>query len=486
MLYNLNFLQQGAIFPPAEEIKRLEAYRVNAMLARDEAWSALPEYKKRVMYLLSRFALAEENVYFFTANYWSDLVSKTQELLYGDFPEFTNDKSDPLFDEIFNETDFSEKVVEGLEDFVSLGDWVTKAIETENGTSFINIAPSTWFPVVSIENVKEVKYHVLAWVVPISKKYSELHVQIHEKGKCTNKAFMLEDYNKDSYFIDSVTCQKVYYETYKIGVELLESKTDFKLGAWKTGLNDFAVIHSANNANARSIFGTSDFDLITDSVMEYNVRRTLNSVVLDKHSAPIMSGPPISGDLSQGNYIEVHEGDTAPSYLTWDANMQACKDAIDGYKEDIANLSGMGSLLSSKTFGESQGYDALMIKLAPALMRAARKRTLVSAHLKKLLSSLASKRGISIAPSEILINWHDSIPTTESVRADIAQKHLATGWSMKRVLMQDYGLTEEEADAEIEQKRIEAPQMPIFGGLDENTDNEPTDEENADKGGDNA
>ena len=130
MLYNLNFLKQGAIFPPAEEIKRLDAYRVNALLARDEAWNALPEYKKRVMYLLSRFALAEENVYFFTANYWSDLVSKTQELLYGDSPEFTNDKSDTLFDEIFNETDFYEKVVEGLEDFVALGPPVAFKIST--------------------------------------------------------------------------------------------------------------------------------------------------------------------------------------------------------------------------------------------------------------------------------------------------------------------------------------------------------------------
>lgn len=486
MLYDLNFLRTGAMFPPVEEIKRLDAYKVNALLARDEAWSALPAYKKRVLFLLSRFALAEEDVYFFTANYWSDLVSKTQELLYGDFPSITDGISDEKLKPIITDTDFAEKVVEGLEDFVALGDWVTKQVETENGTSFINVDPSTWFPVVAVENVKEIKQHVLAWVVKVTDKYSELQVQIHDKGKYTNRAFVLKEYNQDSYFIDPVTKQKVYHETYKIGEELAQSKTDFKIGTWGTGLKDFAVIHSANNANARSVFGTSDFDLITDSIMEYNVRRTLNSVVLDKHSAPVMYGTPITGDLSQGNYIEVPDGGVAPNYLTWDANMQACKDAIDGYKEDVANLSGMGSLLSSKTFGESQGYDALMIKLAPALMRAARKRTLIAPHLKKLLSMLASKRSVTIEPKDILITWHDCIPTTESVRADIAQKHLATGWSYKRVLMQDYGLTEEEADAEIEQKRIETPQMPIFGAFDEEPNNEPTDEENADKGGDNA
>ena len=486
MLYNLNFLKTGALFPPAEEIKRLDAYRVNALLAGDEAWNALPEYKKRVLYLLSRFALSEESVYLFTANYWSDIVSKTQEFLYGDFPEITDGQSDEIFKPIYDNTDFPEKVVEGLEDFVALGDWVTKQVDTDTGTNFINVDPSTWFPIVAVENVKEITHHVLAWAVNITDKYSELHVQIHEKGKYTNRAFVLKEYNKDSYFTDPITRQKVYHATYKIGDELAKSKTDFKLGVWQTGLKDFAVIHTANNANARSVFGVSDFDLITDSIMEYNVRRTLNSVVLDKHSAPIMYGTPITGDLSQGNYIEVPDGGVTPNYLTWDANMQACKDTIEGYKEDIANLSGMGSLLSSKTFGESQGYDALMIKLAPALMRAARKRTLIAPHLKKLLSMLASKYGEAIEPKDILITWHDGIPTTESVRADIAQKHLATGWSIKRVLMQDYGLTEEEAENEIEQKRTETPQMPIFGGFDEPTDDEPTDKDSPDKGGDNA
>jgi hypothetical protein len=192
------------------------------------------------------------------------------------------------------------------------------------------------------------------------------------------------------------------------------------------------------------------------------VRQTLKNVVLDKHAAPKLYGPPIGeGDI--GNYLEIPPESTIPGYLVWDANMQSVENTIEKLKEDIANLSGLGSLLSSKTFGESQGYDALMIKLAPALMRCAGKRVVLEKHLKKLISLLSGKYGASVSSEDITVHWKDGIPATESVRADIAQKHLATGWSKKRVLMQDYHFDEETADAILEELRLETPAMPTFG-----------------------
>ena len=104
-----------------------------------------------------------------------------------------------------------------------------------------------------------------------------------------------------------------------------------------------------------------------------------------------------------------------------------------------------------------------MIKLAPALMRAAGKKVILERHLKKLISLLSTNYGERIPEKEISILWHDGIPATESVKADIAQKHLNTGWSNKRVLMQDYGFTEEIADEIIEERRLEAPAIPSFG-----------------------
>lgn len=117
-----------------------------------------------------------------------------------------------------------------------------------------------------------------------------------------------------------------------------------------------------------------------------------------------------------------------------------------------------------------------MIKLAPALMRLAGKRVVLEKHLKKLVSALSMKYGLTVSTEDITVLWHDGIPTTESVRADIAAKHLATGWSKKRVLMQDYGFDEATAEAIIEESRAETPAIPSFG-VYEDEDNDDMDEE---------
>lgn len=477
MIYSIDELvAKGAQYPPKNEIKRRDAYRVNDMLLNDEAWNALPEYKNRVLYVLSNFQTAQREAYFYDANYWADLVEKYQELIYGDAPDYigTDDTQTATLQETLEGTDFATKAIEGLSDFVALGDWVTKAERTESGTRFINLDPATWYPIVSRENVKDVKAHVLAWIVTVGKDRRELHVQIHEKGSYTNRAFAIDRYEADAYYRDANDGRKIACPISTIGKELEQSSTDFTLGTFQTGFDDFAIIATANNARTRTIYGASDFDKITESAMEYNVRMTLKNLVLDKHSAPKMYGAPLlgDGDGDLGNYIEVPSGHTTPNYLVWDASMQSVENTIIKTQEDIANLSGLGSLLSSKTFGESQGYDALMIKLAPALMKAARKRAVLEQHLKKLLSMLTVGYGERVPAKDITIGWKDGIPATEGVRADIAQKHLATGWSTFDVLTKDYGWKEDAAELAIERKKDETPAIPSFGVFDEVGGNE--------------
>jgi hypothetical protein len=492
-------LKEGAAFPPRSEIDRLNAYKVNSMLLDDEAWNALPAYKHRVNSILMNFSIPANYLYYYSANQWGDLVEKLQSLTYGEPPEISiadmNENTKLITTEILTKTKFIDVADEGSQDFYALGDWVTKIVPTNSGMSYINISPSIWFPVVAEDNVKEVKAHVLAWIADVDDKTKELRVQIHEKGYFTNRAFAVKKYADNATMSLPDTNQVVEHWTCEIGKELktetrsAELNKEFPLKKLNNGLgNEFAIVHSANNPKTRTIYGTSDFEVITAPAMEYNVRMTLKDVVLDKHSAPKLYGPPIEkkddGDDANpviGNYVEVSYDSVTPNYLTWDANMHAVENTIDQTKEDISNFSGLGALLNSQTFGESQGYDALMIKLAPALMKSGRKKRILETHLKKVFSLISPSYGGKIEEEDITITWHDGIPTTESVRADIAQKHLTTGWSVKRVLMQDYGLTEEEAEMEIEQKRSETPQMPVFGVFDD-----PTDKENADKGGDNA
>ena len=97
MLYDLNFLKTGEVFPPREELERLDAYRVNDMLLNDEPWTALPEHKRRVLFLLSNFSLTEpKDCYLYNANYWAELADKTRELTFGARPTIKTDRQDVL------------------------------------------------------------------------------------------------------------------------------------------------------------------------------------------------------------------------------------------------------------------------------------------------------------------------------------------------------------------------------------------------------
>ena len=477
-MYNLNFLRRGEVFPPREELERLEAYRVNDMLLNDEPWAALPEHKQRVLFLLSNFSLSpDRECYLYNANYWSELADKTKELTFGERPTIKSETKQDTLEEILKQTGLYEKGEEGVGDLCALGDWIAKVKDdgTGNGT-FINVDPSIWFPVVDFEDVKSVKYHVLAWVVhnPAESDKFELHAQIHEKGRYTNRAFGIDGRVREDTYTVPKTGQTIKANAYKLGAELNRACDDFKLGTFETHLDDFAIVHIPNDTVSKSIYGRSDFDRITDAAIAYNTRMTLKDVVLDKHSAPLMYGPPLTEDERIGNYLEVPPDDPkAPGYLVWDAAMTAVENTIAALKEDTANLSGMGSILDNKTFGESQGYDALMIKLAPALMRAAKKTARIEPRLKKIISLVSQIGYERIESEDIEIAWHDGIPTTESMRADLAAKHLATGWSRKRVLMVDYGLSEEDAETEIAQKKAEAPPIPQAGyGADEESEDE--------------
>lgn len=479
MIYDINqMLGKGAEFPPRSEIARLDGYKVNALLLEGEAWSVLSPYQERVNAVLANFSLPANFFYYYDANNWADLVEKYQELCFGEPPEVsiseetTSDNRKKTLTELFTQSKFFQKAKAGCSDFIALGDWVTKIVKVGAYMTYISVDPSTWFPIVSRENVEEVKAHVFAWIVDIDDKRKELHVQIHERGKYTNRAFEVKNYQSHTSYKDEVTGQEIEHYSCTIGEELEESRTTFKLGTEANGVgeNEFAVVFSANNPRPRKIYGTSDFERITSAAMEYNVRMTLKNAVLDKHSAPKMYGPELEKQdddddsvAVMGNYIEVSPDSSVPGFLTWDASMTAVENSITGVKDDIANLSGMGALLNSKTFGESQGYDALMIKLSPAFMRSKGKKDTLGEHLKKLISLLSKSYGEIIPVRDISIQWHDGIPQTESVRADIATKHLASGWTQKRVLVQDYGFTEDDAVEEVEQKRLEQPSFPAFG-----------------------
>ena len=55
MLYDLNFLEKGKIFPPYSEMERLEGYRQNKLLFEHRLQDVFVPYLERIRQILNKF-----------------------------------------------------------------------------------------------------------------------------------------------------------------------------------------------------------------------------------------------------------------------------------------------------------------------------------------------------------------------------------------------------------------------------------------------
>lgn len=198
---------------------------------------------------------------------------------------------------------------------------------------------------------------------------------------------------------------------YKIG-RLISSKEI------RAGLSVFAIISASNVTKPRDIHGMSDYEDIISIVAELQHRYATLSIIMDKHTAPTMYGPrgaivkDIYGKASipNGGYIGLEPGDIVSGYATWDAALSSTLSHIDRLEKHLYALSEMGPLLDGSAFGNSQGYEALSIRLVSARAKARRLTTKLTPCVKKLLSLLT---GIS----DIVLYWNNGVPYDEEREA---------------------------------------------------------------------
>lgn len=492
MLYDLNFINTGEVFPPESEMERLDGYRRYEMERNGEPWQANSGYLERIMYVLSNYSLFDYRVYLYDSDAFACIVDKIKNVTVGRRPiirlpgkEETNEVGEKIVSEderqseltkILKEKNLFKKLRRIVDDMVVYGDIPVKLYTTETGEKRVSLlSPSMWFPVVDKGESSEIRYNVIAWVVRNGDdvEKSELHVQFYDdiEGTVTNRIFGISQYKGDR----TVKCgnhRTVTGEGYKLGEEKKGRSFDgFTSGVY--AMETAKIIPISFDAKSNTPYGRSIFDRLETSIMEYYMRVSLKNVVLDKFSAPKLSGPALMTpeDAQLPNYIELQSGDNPPNYLVWDANMAAVENTIAELKNDLSNASGIGSLLDTKVFGDSQGYDALMIKLTPALQEAEGITEEIEDALTEIISYLSD--GL-VQADEITIVWKTGVPESKNQIANTAKLHKETGWSQKRVNVVDYEMTPMEAQAEEENKRAETPQIP-FGGT--NADWEEGDEE---------
>lgn len=465
MLYNLDWLQPGQIFPPKEEIPRLRGYSDNARLFEGEPSLVLKPYIDRLNKIVGRLKEDTSDPTFqHIPDYWQLSTIKTADLMVGDEPNIKNENAQEDIDEALQNADFFAKLDELVYDNDSLGECIVRPyIDTKGHRNFVAQNPSMWFPIVNEENIKEVLYDVIAWTVCVkqdannpTKNVYELFVKIQQRG--TNfiefRRYKINKHYAKPYR-DSQTSEECGNCQFYVLGQILENRIE---EAPYTQL----IIHIPGVTTSRTLHGISNYERITGIVAEIAVRESLASFILDQNSAPRLAAPESSFVKNkQGNWVlktggrsfVVAPNEQTPIYITWDGNLTSNENRIAELKRELYAMCEMGTVISHDDLNSSQGFEALEVKLTNPKLKVQRMTKKFDKPLKELVAFLVDRPDITA--NDITIIFNEGIPTSESQNLDMAQKKKNLGVSTQSILTEYFGLTEEQAQLEVEKARQE-------------------------------
>lgn len=463
MLTDLSFLKCGQPFPPECTRNRLKRYKENKELFEDNHEQVYKEQFERIERFVENFGEAVS--YLAIVNYQKLISVKTADLVFGEFPKITTgeESQQGVIDEILLETEFFNYMTMAALDVSRYGDSII--MQTANGGVDV-IAPALWFPVVNPHNIRQIKFHVFGFIylLDTERKVYGLKVQIHkpdEPGKCEEHLYKLEGQSKDDFIIGAELTKK-----HEIEVE--------------TEVSSCPVYRIVNTPTSDRIFGIDDYRSVDSLISELEVRLSQIGKILDKHADPSMTGPSSALELDEktqqlkfkvgGYYPRNDETEPKPEYLTWDAHMQANFEQIETIINQLYVISEMGSALlgdlSGKT-GQVPSGSALRRLMMSPLGKARRIANGFDPVIKKLLSSLAESKGVTIKPATITVTWNDGLPKDPKEEAEIANIRTsgkATSSQLAAIKRLD-GSNEEDAASELEEIRADEALQDI-GTLD--------------------
>jgi hypothetical protein len=425
VLTNIEQIGVGTKWPPEGELERLQRYDANRKLfeGRHELvfkdWvRLLRDDKKATLEII--------------LNWHKRLSTLWADLLLGERPRITagepNSKEQQQLEAIIENNDFFNVAYEVVLDISRYGTGIFKL--RYDGRAIIEaIPPALWFPVVSPDNIKDVRAHVIAWTFEVptptllnkDKKTTYLRLEIHEKGKITNKLFELKD---------GVIKQELDVTSFYDDLQPEQA----------TGIDDFLVVPVHNILTSDRVYGQDDYSDLDSIIQELEIRVAQISRILDKHADPNMAGPAWALEQNEygeyvvkggGKYFPVEQGDPEPKYITWDGQLEAAYREIDLLMEQLYTL----GETSAAAFGQlksglAESGTALRRLMMTPLAKVNRIRMRFDPAIKKVLqlaSQLEAKFGRGIELSTINIAWNDGLPQDEKEQAEIYSSLVQNG-----------------------------------------------------------
>lgn len=462
-LTSLNFIADGKLFPPTVSNERLEKYRENNKRYKGK-------YQESRISVLGPSGVTKVAIKPPVTNYFKLVTDKTLGLLLNEKPNVigsTKEMTKQLNDLIEN-TGFWAVLQDTFKTFSSHGDGVFFLSKDSSGSPVVNaVNPANWFKISSEGNIKKIKCHLL---------YQEIYKETFEGLGATYKDVIwdithirfLKHYK--GYYIEQ-------YWTYNNGV--LGKAVDYTKDDGtvvpeegkrvETGLSDFAVWDVNNSRSIDEMYGISDYSAFDTLVSLKEKKLAQLDGVTDKHYDPMITGPRSAlgeneetGEVEfkgRGKYIGVNQGEEV-KYVAWDAKTEAINELIDKCNDEIAILSEMGKAFMSGDYQSNVSGEALKTMIKSALDKVSRSIDTLDPVIKRVLCLLLMLEGVSAKPSDINIEWQDGISESDKTKSETIKERVESGTiSKKRAMMKYDGMTEEQANAELVQIKVESGEV---------------------------
>ena len=190
ILTSLDFLQAGQEFPPPSQLPRLARYRKNKQLFDKRRVIDREAYNHVAQVMGNSWRVVP---YSLLINFYRKISYKTADMLFIEPPVFAagedEAKTDVINDILLNST-LMDIGRQNAIDASRYGDGVLVITKREIDGQMKGVLtitqPRYWYPVADPEDLRDIKYHVLAWEVSRGdENTSTWSFHVHEKGSVT-------------------------------------------------------------------------------------------------------------------------------------------------------------------------------------------------------------------------------------------------------------------------------------------------------------
>ena len=483
-VYPGDLFEIGEFYPPAYHAERIERYKNNKKLFKGEF---LDVFKKMDPAMQNRF----RDTHYLSVNLASIVAKKSADFLFGETPTVSAGREDnspeqKALDRFINENDLNIINYESALSNAYRGDSFYKLRWGQNYGGQLqkeldpyrviieNQNPEYVFPeTLPGDSNKVIAYHIAFPVMPdpMNPEYWELRVESHYPGLIKYRRFKM----------DPIVTSTGGVDQWVISDELAALKPD-----QPTNLPFPLVVHVPNYSTDENWEGIGDLDEHYDILKELSNRYSLLAEILDKHADPAIAVPVGTMEEDDNGVPQFRVGmdkvfevdgkdDFIPQYIVWNGQIESCFKEIERLTELFFTLNEIPMVALGSGDSGTSGTSGLSIKfrMSSLISKVNRKRQYYEKGLKRVLTlaQLLEKEVMKDLDYELVtpkIIFKDGLPNDEFEQATIMSTRLAgmPTISQKTALMMLDGLTEEQAEAELDRMKAdqEAANPPMADG----------------------